>query len=142
VDDCIIVHSSKEELMALIPRLSSFLQENLCLNLHPKKIYLQHYQKGVSFTGIFIKPYRQYVGKRIRSKMNKAMINDYRSVYDPDDQTASGNLSHWIGSINSYLGVCKHYNTYRLRKSLTGRFADDPVISFNSNLCVAKYKYK
>ncbi|MDR0423256.1 MAG: RNA-directed DNA polymerase [Rickettsiales bacterium] len=64
VDDFIIMHSDKEYLKKLIPLLSSFLQQHLMLSLHPKKIYLQHYTKGVSFVGTIIKPYRKYIRKR------------------------------------------------------------------------------
>jgi retron-type reverse transcriptase len=138
VDDCILIHPSKEELKRLIPLLSSFLEENLGLRLHPKKIYLQHYTKGVAFTGVFIKPHRKYVGRRIQKKMSKAMLNDYRPVYRDDDQLTKENMAHWISSVNSYLGICKHYDTYRLRESLVRRFANDPVVVFDKAMCVVK----
>jgi retron-type reverse transcriptase len=138
VDDCVFVNSSKDELKLLVGRLSAFLQENLALQLHPKKIWLQHYTKGVLFTGIFIKPYRRYVGKRIKRKINTVMINNYRSNFTPDAQTTAANLTHWVSSVNSYLGTCKHYNTYHLRKKLIERFEKDPVVTFNKELCVCK----
>lgn len=47
VDDFVIVHENKEYLKKLIPQISGFLQSNLKLTLHPRKIYLQHYSKGV-----------------------------------------------------------------------------------------------
>ena len=34
--------------------------------LHPNKIYLQHYTKGVQFLGAKIKPYRIYIGNRTK----------------------------------------------------------------------------
>jgi retron-type reverse transcriptase len=136
VDDCIFVHPSKEVLKNLIPLLSAFLEENLHLTLHPKKIYLQHYTKGVAFTGIFIKPYRQYVGKRIRRKMNYTLLNTYRQLYTDNSCETDQNIHHWIGSVNSYLGISKHYHTYRFRKSLALRFVNDPFVKFNAEFCV------
>jgi RNA-directed DNA polymerase len=40
VDDSIFVHESEDDLQSLIPKISSFSQENLRLTLHPKKISL------------------------------------------------------------------------------------------------------
>ncbi|MDR3169735.1 MAG: hypothetical protein LBU27_08625 [Candidatus Peribacteria bacterium] len=64
VDDFVIVHRDKEYLKSLIPQIAQYLQHHLGLVLHPKKIYLQHYTKGVLFLGTYIKPYRTYVRKR------------------------------------------------------------------------------
>ena len=60
VDDFIIVHPDKEYLKSLVPVLSNHLDCTLGLTLHPKKIYLQHYSKGVQFLGTIIKPNRIY----------------------------------------------------------------------------------
>jgi hypothetical protein len=66
VDDFVIVHPNKEFLKALLPKLSNFLSSNLQLTLHPNKIYLQHYSKGVKFLGTIIKPNRIYIANRIK----------------------------------------------------------------------------
>lgn len=136
VDDCIIVSLSKEELQDSVSRLSFLLEENLSLQLHPKKVYLQHYSKGVLFAGIYIKPYRRYVGRRIQRKMNYALLNRYRLLYTESPEKTSENLSRWISSVNSYLGVCRHYATYRFKKKLTDRFKGDPFVAFDRNICV------
>jgi hypothetical protein len=138
VDDCVFVNSSKEELAGLVKHLSTFLQKELALQLHPKKKYLQHYTKGILFAGIFIKPYRQYTGKRIKHKINAVMINKYRANFSSNDKLTTFKLSHWTCSVNSYLGICKHYNTYRFRKNLIKRFEKDPVVTFNKEMCIVK----
>jgi hypothetical protein len=66
VDDIVIVHEDKEYLKMIIPEIARYLKENLNLELHGKKIYLQHFRKGVSFLGVFIKPHRIYAGKRLK----------------------------------------------------------------------------
>ncbi|GHV20764.1 hypothetical protein FACS189428_0190 [Clostridia bacterium] len=38
----------------LIVQIRSYLQKELGLTLHPKKITLQHYRKGVKFVGAYI----------------------------------------------------------------------------------------
>ena len=65
-DDFVIVHKDKEFLKKLIKTSQNFLRNNLGLEIHPNKIYLQHYVKGVEFLGAFIKPNRVYAGSRIK----------------------------------------------------------------------------
>lgn len=50
VDDFVIVHRDKEYLKSIIPKIARYLKENLGLELHNKKIYLQHFKKGVQFS--------------------------------------------------------------------------------------------
>jgi RNA-directed DNA polymerase len=54
VDDFVLAHPSHEYLKALIPQIADFLQSTLKLTLHPRKMYLQHYSKGVHFLGMII----------------------------------------------------------------------------------------
>jgi RNA-directed DNA polymerase len=63
-DDFIIAHPNKEYLKSLIPVISNYLKDELKLKLRPKKIYSQHYTKGVKFLGTVIKPNRIYIVKR------------------------------------------------------------------------------
>lgn len=46
VDDFYIVHESRCYLKEVIPWLQKFLKEELMLELHPDKIWLQHYTRG------------------------------------------------------------------------------------------------
>jgi RNA-directed DNA polymerase len=116
VDDFVIVNRDIEYLKSLIPVLSNFLLSTLNLTLHPKKIYLQSYTKGVQFLGTLIKPNRIYIANRIKGnfyhaieKQNK-IARDHKP--DSDEQKA------FLNSMNSYLGIMKHYKTYKLRKGI------------------------
>ena len=91
VDDFIIVHKNKEFLKSIIPKIQDYLQINLWLTLHPKKIYLQHYTHGVPYLWSFIKPYRIYTWKRTKwnfyqkiqiLNQNIREICHYRTWYD------------------------------------------------------------
>ena len=66
VDDLVIVHKDKEYLKSVIPLLRKYLQDELFLELHSKKIYLQHFSKGVNFLGTVIKPHRIYIQNHIK----------------------------------------------------------------------------
>ncbi len=116
VDDCIIVHQNKNYLTSLIPIISDFLKSKLGLTIHPRKLYLQHYEKGVTFLGVTIKPHRICIGKRTSGNFYNA-IAEHNAVAckgkpNKEEQTA------FLSSMNSYLGIMKHYNTYRLRKKI------------------------
>jgi RNA-directed DNA polymerase len=116
VDDFIIVHQDKDFLKALIPKLSSFLLSTIKLTLHPKKIYLQHYSKGVKFLGAVIKPNRIYIANRTKGNFYRAIEkqNNIISNHKPSKEEKAAFLS----SMNSYLGIMKHYKSYKLRKRM------------------------
>ncbi len=116
VDDFILVHEEQAYLKALIPTLAQFLHEELQLDLHPRKIHLQHYAKGVNFLGVTIKPNRIYIGKRTKGNFYDAITqhnNKTREKKPSKEEQAA-----FLCSVNSYLGLMKHYNTYRLRRRM------------------------
>jgi len=116
VDDFILVHKDKDYLTSLITVIAEFLQSDLQLTLHPKKILLQHYNKGLQFLGAVIKPGRIYVANRTKSNFYTAIQNQNTIVRSgkPD----KSQQAHFLCSMNSYLGILNHYKTYRLRKKM------------------------
>lgn len=116
VDDFIIVHQDKAYLKMLVPCLAAFLKTRLQLTLHPKKIYLQHYTKGVKFLGVVIKPNRIYIANRTKGNFYAAVQKQNEVVRQgKPDQVA---LTHFLSSMNSYLGIMKYCKTYKLRRKL------------------------
>jgi hypothetical protein len=120
VDDFIIVHQSKDYLKRLIPILRTFLTEELGLSLHPKKIYLQHYAKGLTFLGVVIKPNRIYIGARTKGNFYEAIQR--QNVVIQDHKPGKAEQAQFLSSINSYLGILQHYHTYNLRKKMLWRY--------------------
>jgi len=80
VDDFICISTNKEKLIEFIPKIKDFLKQELHLNLHPNKIYIQEIHKGVNFIGSVIKPYRIYTGNQtitnFKYKIRKLNAND------------------------------------------------------------------
>lgn len=113
VDDFVMVHHDKEYLKSLIPQMNNFLSSELKLTLHPKKFYLQPYQNGVRFLGTIIKPKRIYIGNRTKGNFHKTIETWNKTIHEK-----KLNTEEFISSINSYLGMMKHYNTYKLRKNM------------------------
>lgn len=111
VDDFFMMHQCKTTLLLAKNKCAKYLRRRLQLVLHPKKIYLQTCANGFPFLGVYIKPNRIYIGKRTKASFKKC-------VYAGADKEISNNQQlqmQWRDSINSYLGLMKHYNTYALR---------------------------
>ena len=119
VDDFVIVHHDKEFLKKLIPQIRNYLSEKLMLELHPKKIYLQHFTKGVQFLGAIIKPHRTYIKNRTKGNFYKTFQN-WNTYIDnkPNNKLSKQELQQFVSCINSYLGISRQFNTYKLRKAM------------------------
>jgi hypothetical protein len=119
VDDCVIVHRSKRFLVRLIKKLRLYLMSNLGLTLHPKKIYLQPCARGVTFLGCFIKPSHIVVHHRTIKNFTRAITvhNAVAGDHKPDTKEVAA----FISSVNSYLGIMKHYRTYRKREAVLNK---------------------
>ena len=115
VDDFIIFMETREELVALVSELNKFLKEQLLVNLHPKKIYIQPVRNGVLFVGAMIRPGRTYISNRTRGKMyNK--LRFYNKM--ADEGKALQFLDKFVASMNSYLGMMVHYRTFKIRRKV------------------------
>lgn len=116
VDDFCVVHNDKEFLKGLIPKIKTYLKENFSLELHPNKIYLQHYSKGVKFLGAVIKPHRIYIANRTKGNFYNAIQKQNKIARD--HKPSKEEQQAFLSSMNSYLGIMKHYKSYNLRKKM------------------------
>ncbi len=116
VDDFVIVHENKEYLKKLIPKLSEYLQTKLQVSIHPKKIYLQHYSKGVKFLGTVILPNRIYIADRTKGNFYNAI--EKQNLIARNHKPTKEEQQIFQSSMNSYLGIMKYYKTYKLRKEM------------------------
>jgi len=128
VDDFVIVHQDKEYLKSIIPVLRKYLQDELLLELHPNKIYLQHFSRGAPFLGTIIKQHRVYIRNQTKGNFYKT-IRYWNNFLAEERNLAKESLAQFLASVNSYLGIMKHYNTYKLRRkilteNLSPRFGD------------------
>jgi len=116
VDDFVIVHQSKDYLKSLIPKIRNYLQKEVQLELHPNKIYFQHFSKGVKFLGAVIKPHRIYIANRTKGNFYQAI--EKQNKIARDHKPSKEEQSAFLSSMNSYLGILKHYKTYKIRKKI------------------------
>ena len=83
----------------------------LGLRMHPDKIYLQHYTKGIKFIGSVSKRGRLYWG-------NRTKLNFFRAIDElnmlPDKES---HLEEFITRYNSYAGHSLPFLAYAIRYS-------------------------
>jgi RNA-directed DNA polymerase len=119
VDDFVVIHDDKEFLKSITLKMDDFLQTELRLNLHPKKFYLQDYNKGVLFLGAVIKPFRIYIANRTKGNFY-AVIRNNNILFRKE--TSEEQIESFVSSVNSYRGTMMQWNTYKLRYKMLKRF--------------------
>ncbi len=85
--------------------------------MHPNKIYFQHFSKGVKFLGTIIKPHCIYVQNRIKGNFYKE-IKRMNKLIGQGEKLSKKDSEKFLASMNSYLGLMKHYKTYKLRRKM------------------------
>lgn len=142
MDDFVIVHQDNEYLKSIIPVLREYLQNELLIELHPNKIYLQHFSKGVCFLGTIIKPYRIYIRNQTKGNFYKK-IQYWNDFLEKKHELTKESFGQFLASMNSYLGIIGQYSTYKLRekmlnKNLSPLFEDYVSVENNYAKLVAK----
>lgn len=110
VDDIYMVAKTKEQILNTIPIIRSKLK-NHGLTLSNKKFYMQHYSKGIDFTGAIVKPGRTYVINRVVTSFRKSIANLNKSKNKWD-------VIKSLPSVNSYLGLTRQFCTYAIRQNV------------------------
>ena len=116
VDDFILIHRDKRHLQNSIGFIREYLNKSLQLELHPNKIYLQHYSKGVKYLGAIINPHRIYTANRTKGNFYNAI--EKQNKIARDHKPTKEEQQAFQSSMNSYLGLMKHYKSYKLRKEM------------------------
>jgi retron-type reverse transcriptase len=112
-DDFIILAESKNHLEDLIGKLDDFLQSELKLNLHPNKISIRKYRRGIDFLGYVILPHHRV----LRTKTKKRIIKKMKGKkLDLKNRLISE--ESFKQSWQSYLGVLKHCAGYGIKKEI------------------------
>ena len=116
-DDFVIVAGNKRHLENLIVPVRSFLSDNLALELHPKKITIRKFHQGIDFLGYIVLPCCRLLRTKTRQRIFKKLkkrIDEYKNGV-VSKQTLEQ-------SLQSYLGVLSHADTYKLGQELKNQF--------------------
>lgn len=119
-DDFYILANTKEEILEAIPKIKNKLKKDN-VTLHPNKIYIQSFNKGIRFIGGVIKPNRIYISNKTKNKLFK-MLRMTQEYIENNDITIE-EFDYWFNSMNSYLGLMSHFATFNIRKKcLKGKY--------------------
>lgn len=100
-DDFVILSYDKKYLQNLLPIIDCFLNTHFSLYLHPKKISINTIASGVDFLGWIHFPDHRVLRTTTKRRMFKKIIETQK----PE-------------TIQSYLGLLKHGNTYALQEKI------------------------
>jgi hypothetical protein len=100
-DDFVILQNNKMELEKILEQMKKFLENDLKLNLHPDKVFIKTIASGVDFLGWVHFPKHRV----LRTATKRRMFRNINENLKPN-------------TIQSYLGMLSHGNTYKLRQKL------------------------
>lgn len=100
-DDFVFMSQDKTHLENLIPKVYTFLEQELKLELHPNKVFIKTLYSGVDFLGWVHFPKHRVLRASTKRKMVRKLQGE------PSEETKA-----------SYLGMLKHGNGHKLKKRL------------------------
>lgn len=112
MDDIIILHHDKKYLHAVKDDIENFLNNNLALQLNGKTA-IRPINCGIEFVGYRIWPTHRKLKKKTALKM-KHRLKYLQKAYSRGEI----GFDKLNASVQSYLGLLKHCNSYRLRNKL------------------------
>lgn len=116
-DDFVIVDKNEQYLKNLIAAIRVFLSNKLALELHPKKITIRKFHQGIDFLGYIILPHHKLLRTKTRQRIFKKL-----KIRIEEHKKGSINRQTLEQSLQSYLGVLSHANTYKLSNELKNQF--------------------
>lgn len=105
-DDFVILHEDRKYLESIVPKISLFLEQELKLSLHPKKVSITTFASGVDFLGWVHFSHHRVLRNATKWRMLRRLETELKP-----------------GSLNSYLGLLSHGNTYGLREKIKKDFS-------------------
>lgn len=117
-DDFVIVAEDESHLQSLLPHIKAFLRYHLRLQLHPHKVTIRKYRQGIDFLGYILLPHHRVLRTKTRRRI-------FRKLHEKSDLVSQGICSpeSFEQSLQSYLGVLSHANTYGLRNDIRNIFS-------------------
>ena len=116
-DDFLIVDNDLAKLGALLQPIQTFLRERLKLELHPDKVEIRRYTKGIDFLGYVSFPHFRLLRKKTEKRMYRKLdriIADYKQDTVTKERAES--------SLGSYLGVLSHADAHKVSEKLKNDF--------------------
>ena len=116
-DDFVILSQKKRELEEILPRMKIFLSENLYLEFHPHKVVLRPLRQGIDFLGYVTLPHHRVLRTKTRRRMKRKLRSTLAVYFKGEVPEQSLHQS-----MQSYLGLLKHADTYKLQDEMKNAF--------------------
>ncbi|OHA56345.1 MAG: hypothetical protein A2588_00335 [Candidatus Veblenbacteria bacterium RIFOXYD1_FULL_43_11] len=112
-----LVTNSEAQARNLINPISNFLEQELALKLHPKKIILRKTNQGIDFLGYILLPHHRVLRAKTRARTA-------RKLHQRTDEYRHGMASRQTveQALQSYLGVFSHADAYALTLELKNQY--------------------
>lgn len=118
VDDFTILHRDKKYLLMILRLIREFVQTELQLTLHPRKVHIVQLSKGFTFLGAYFLPYRIYPSKRSVARFHKRIYGIERFLAEHPDPGYE-----YLCSIRSCLNsYCGHFSKFKAWNMLDHQF--------------------
>lgn len=111
VDDMVLIDRSKKKLLKVRGLIDKWLRER-GHRLHRRKVYLQHFRKGVLFVGGMIRPGYVLMGHRSIGFATDYIREQNRLIESADGQVTREQAAHFVASMNSYLGMTQQFHAF------------------------------
>lgn len=116
VDDFFLIHRDRDYLKECLVKIRLFLSTELKLSLSSRKVILQRVNHGVRFLGVVIEAGHINMVERTENSA-KAVIMRYNERAE-NHRLSMEERKKLLSSMNSYLGIMRHYNTFHKRVEL------------------------
>ena len=114
VDDFILLHKSKSQLEIWKTEISSFLKNELLLELHPQKSKIIPLGRGVDLLGFKCFYHFRILRKRNTRKMQRR-LEMFKEICKED----RNNIPVLLESMQGWNAYAKHANTFKIRRAIT-----------------------
>ncbi len=127
VDDFILFHQEKEQLLVWKERIREFLRDVLKLELHPQRQFIRPLSNGIDALGYIVRPSYLLVRRRVVENCKGAVISHSKGIVrrgrnGVDLMLRPEVYDRFQATINSYLGHFSHATSYRLKQHLFEHF--------------------
>jgi hypothetical protein len=112
-DDFIFLNNDREYLENLLNVVSKFVEEKLCLTIHPDKIFLKKFSQGVDFLGYVLLPHHRVLRTKTKQRMfkkTKEKVEEFNNGLITDSELGQ--------TVQSYFGMLMHCEGYELKMRL------------------------
>lgn len=117
-DDFVFLSADKEYLQGLIPILSEFLKQKLKLEMHPQKLTIEPWHRGIDFLGAVLFPWHEILRTKTRKRLLQRV--DQSVVLYKQDLIEYEKLRAMVAS---YMGVISHVKSRKLKKQIIKRLS-------------------